>query len=282
MTENNKVFGQKFLGLINLFISKFWDITKINLFSVVFYIPSFIILFFLLVIAVPADLEGLASVMIYSLEDVVMLDLLVRMAFGLILVSIPIVVFGPAVAGAANVFKNLITRQPANTWSVFLQTIKKHFIKSFLISAISTIVIFLSMMSLRLWIQLAGKIDEINDGFMKFLLDSKFIYGLILFVIVLFILVFIMMHLYIYQLLVQYDLPITKLYKYSYTFALLRFIPNLLIIITCIVITILPFWIHYLLGGGMIFIITFGLCGLIINYFTWPALAKHFEPLTKK
>ena len=277
-----KVIGHKFIGLINIIMRRFWDITRVNIFSLIFYLPSLIVLFFILIVTFPTNIEALSSTLLYTIKDAALLDLLIKMTLGLVLVTIPIVVFGPAVAGASNVYKIVIANQSCQVWTVFWDTIKKYFVKSFIISAISTIVMFLMLLSLRLWLQLASKVDVITDEFMLFLLESKFVYGAIMVILILFAVIFIMMHLYIYQLLVQYDLPISKLYKYAYTFALLRFLPNLLILIVCIVITLLPFWLHYLFGGGMIFLVTIGLCSLVINYYTWPAIEKHFEPLVNR
>jgi len=282
MLEREKVFGHKFLGLISIVVNKFWDITKINLFSIIFYLPSFVILFFLLIMAVPSDIDMLANTLMYTIEDAALVDTLVRLAIGLVFMTIPIVVFGPAVAGSANVFKNIIEGNPTHTWTLFIQTLKKHFLKAFIISTIGTIVLFISLLSLRLWLQLANKAEVVTEGLMKFLLENSMFYGVIIFVMIGFIIIFLMMHFYIYQLLIQYDLTIMQLYKYSYTFAILRFFPNLFILIACAILTILPFWIHYLFGGGMMFLVTFGLCGLIVNYYTWPAIEKHFEPLTNK
>jgi len=279
MTE--KVIGHKFLGLISIIGRRFWDISKINVISLVFYLPSILIMFFILTIAFPTDILGLSNLIMYTVKDAALLDLLIKMALGLTLVTVPIIVFGPAVAGAANAFKQIISNKACQVWSIVWATIRKFFVKSAIISVISTIVIFVTLLSLGLWLRLPS-IDLSSYEFMNFLIGNKFMYSIIIFVMLLFILIFIMMHFYIYQLLVQYDLPLKKLYQYSYTFALLRFLPNLIVLISCIIVTLLPFWLHYLFGGGMIFLFTIGLTGLIINYYTWPAIEKHFEPLVNR
>ncbi len=290
MPEREKIIGHKFMGLINILVSKFWDISKVNVFSVLLYLPSFAIMFYLSLSVFPSDIDKLANMFIYTVDDIALINALVRMAIGLVLMTIPMIIFGPAAAGAANVFKLLIANKSIQVWSIMWQSMKKHFLKSFIVSGISTIVIYVALLSLRVWIQLQNSTEfisglesnDIIDSLIKFLLENKFFFVMIIIVILLFILIFIMMHLYIYQLLVQYNLSIIKLFKYSYTFAILRFIPNLLIVIICMAITVIPYWIHYLFGGGMTMFVTFGLCGLIINYYTWPALEKHFEPLVDR
>ncbi|MCK5811764.1 MAG: DUF624 domain-containing protein [Clostridiales bacterium] len=290
MPEREKIVGHKFMRLINLLISRFWDISKVNVYSVLLYLPSFAIMFYLSLSVFPADFDKLASIFIYTVEDVALINALVRMAVGLVFMTIPMIVFGPAAAGAANVFKLIIANKSIQVWSIMWQSMKKHFLKSFIVSGISTVIMYVSLLSLRIWIQLQNnsefisglKSNDVIDSLIKFLLGNKFFFVMIIILILLFILIFTMMHLYIYQLLVQYDLSITKLFKYSYTFAILRFIPNLLIVIVCMALTVIPYWIHYLFGGGMTMFVTFGLCGLIINYYTWPALEKHFEPLVDR
>jgi uncharacterized membrane protein YesL len=87
---------------------------------------------------------------------------------------------------------------------------------------------------------------------------------------------------YIYQILVEYNLSIWKLYRYSYVFAILRFFPNLLIAAGIIALTILPFLIHILFGAVVMIAVLFGLSSYIINFFTWPALEKHLDPIMKE
>ena len=91
-----------------------------------------------------------------------------------------------------------------------------------------------------------------------------------------------MMHFYIYQILIEYNLKIHQLYRYSFVFSLIRLIPNLFVLIACIAMVIGPYTIHIMVGNGLLIFVTIALCGIVINYYTWPALEKHFDPLVKK
>jgi uncharacterized membrane protein YesL len=146
------------------------------------------------------------------------------------------------------------------------QRIKKFFAKGIIISVIDVLVLFLCGVALQFY-------PQVLEGFFQ---------TLVVYIIIIFVVLFIFMHFYIYQLLIEYNLGIVKLYRYSFVFSLIRFIPNLLILAGCMLITIAPFAIHILVGNGLIMFFTIGVCGTIINYYSWPAIEKHFEPLVKK
>ena len=134
------------------------------------------------------------------------------------------------------------------------------------ITAIDVAVLFIISIALQVY-------PQILDGFFQ---------SIVIWIITIFIVLFLMMHFYIYQLLIEYDLIIVKLYRYSFVFSLLRFFPNLLILIVCMAITLVPFGIHILVGNGVLVFLSIAICGTIINYYSWPAIEKHFEPLEKK
>ncbi|MFO7610941.1 MAG: DUF624 domain-containing protein [Clostridia bacterium] len=256
----------KFMGLVNLLMRKIWDITKVNIISFLFYIPFFAIVWLVSYWFIPAEGAGIFNYKIYTPSDSALIDLIRRLMIGSILVTIPITVFGPAAAGATYVYRGFVKGQAVFVWSDMWSNIKKFFWKSMLVTVIDIAILFFSGIAIQFY-------PQVLDGFME---------AAIVYLIVIFLFLFFMMHFYIYQLMIGYNLSVVKLYRYSFVFALLRLFPNLAILILCIFITIAPYAIHIMVGNGLLIFLTIGLCGTIINYYSWPAIEKHFEPLVKK
>lgn len=271
--DEPKVNG-KFMGLINLIARKAWDLSKLNVISLLLNIPFFALMWLISYWFIPAEGMEIFNYKIYSPQDAALIDLLWRLSIGSIMIAIPVVVFGPANAGATYIYRNMVKGQPVFIWSDIMKTMKKFFWKSALITVIDVIVLFIVAMGLRFystWYEIAFP----N-------LHSSMIETISVMIILMFMLLFIMMHFYIYQLLIEYNLKIHQLYRYSFVFSLLRLIPNLMLLIACLAITIGPYTIHIMVGNGLLIFVTLALCGIIINYYSWPAIEKHFEPIAKK
>lgn len=264
----------KFMGLINLITRKAWDLSKVNVISFLFYLPFFLLVWVVSYWFMPSEGMEIFNYKIFSPADAAMVDLLWRFAIGSFLITIPIVVFGPVSAGATYVYRNMVRNQPVFIWSDMMKTMKKFFWKSLIITVVDTIMLFVIAMGIRFystWYEIA-----FPDMY------SSMVETVSVMLILVFTLLFIMMHFYIYQLLIEYNLKITQLYRYSFIFSLLRFFPNLIVLIMCLAITLGPFAIHIMVGNGLLIFITLALCGIVVNYYTWPALEKHFDPMVKK
>jgi len=256
----------KFMGLILLIWRKIWELTKVNLISFIFYIPFFVVVWVATYWFMPSEGAELLNYQIYTPSDAALIDLLRRLTFGTILVTVPIVVFGPITAGATYIYRCLVKKQPFFLWGDMFAYTKKFFVKGMMITVIDIAVLFLSGVALQIY-------PQILDGFFQ---------AVVVWVIIMFLVIFFMMHFYIYQLLIEYNLSIFKLYRFSFVFSLLRLIPNLLILIACLFISLAPFAIHIMVGNGVLIFLSIALCGIIINYFSWPAIEKHFSPLVKR
>lgn len=256
----------KFMGLIMLLWRRAWDITKVNLISFLFYIPFFAVVWLVTFWFMPAEGAEIFNYQIYTPADAALIDLLRRLTLGTILVTIPVVVFGPVAAGSTYVYKCLVKGQAVFIWNDMWAHIKKFFIKGMIITVIDVAVLFLVGVALQFY-------PQVLDGFLQ---------AVVVYIIVIFLALFMMMHFYIYQLLIEYNLGIFKLYRYSFVFSLLRLFPNLLVLIVCLAITLLPFAVHIMVGNGILMFLAIGVCGTIINFYTWPAIEKHFEPIAKK
>lgn len=256
----------KLMGLIMLIWRKIWDLTKVNLISFLFYIPFFIVVWVATYWFMPSEGAQLLNYQIYTPSDAALIDLLRRLTFGTILVTVPVVVFGPITAGATYIYRCLVKRQPFFLWGDMFAYMKKFFVKGMMITVIDIAVLFLAGVALQIY-------PQILEGFLQ---------AVVVWVIIIFLVIFFMMHFYIYQLLIEYNLGIFKLYRFSFVFSLLRLIPNLIILAVCLFISLAPFAIHIMVGNGVLIFLSLALCGITINYFSWPAIEKHFAPLVKR
>ncbi|HPJ21248.1 MAG TPA: DUF624 domain-containing protein [Clostridia bacterium] len=264
----------KFMGLINLIARKAWDLSKLNLISLLLNLPFFALIWIISYWFIPAEGMEIFNYRVYSPQDAALIDLLWRLSIGSIMIAIPVVIFGPANAGATYIYRNMVKGQPVFIWSDLMKTMKRFLWKSLLITVIDVAMLFVIAMGLRFystWYEIA-----FPD------LYSPMVETISVMIILLFTLLFIMMHFYIYQLLIEYNLKIHQLYRYSFVFSLIRLIPNLFVLIACVAMVIGPYTIHIMVGNGLLIFVTIALCGIVINYYTWPALEKHFDPLVKK
>jgi|GEM_PF-616241 len=264
----------KFMGLINLMTRRAWDLSKVNVISFLFYLPMFAVIWVVSYWFIPAEGMEIFNYKIFSPADAALIDLLWRLSIGSFLITIPITVLGPINAGATYVYRNMVKGQPVFIWSDMMKTAKKFFWKSLIITAVDTAVLFIIAMGLRFY----SSWYEISFPN----LHSPMIETISVMIILVFTFLFITMHFYIYQLMIEYDLKVVQLYRYSFTFSLLRLFPNLMILVLCLAITIAPFAIHIMVGNGLLIFVTLALCGILINYYSWPAIEKHFDPLVKK
>lgn len=263
--EDLKPKESKFAKFTDILKIRFWDIAKFNLICLGLY--TLLIVFYALFVSqifFPTDLTDYQQG--YSNLGELLAIVVYRIPYTLIFFTVPVAAFGPVVSAMAVVFRSFIRREDSFS-SDFSDGLKKFFWKSLAVSAISSVIAVSVGVAFR-WYQI-----NLEAGFWKTAL---------LFIVAGFSILFIMMHLYIYQILVEYDLSIWKLYKYSYIFSILRFFPNLLIIIAIAALTVLPFTLHLLFGVAVMFILLFGFTAYIINFFAWPALEKHLDPIMKQ
>ncbi|HPB16162.1 MAG: DUF624 domain-containing protein [Clostridia bacterium] len=263
--EDQKPKESKFMKFMDILKIRFWSIAKFNLICLGIY-TIFIVFyaFFISQIFFPIDVSDYQQG--YSNFGELLALLVYRIPYTLIFFTVPIVAFGPAASAIAVVFRSYVRRDDSFS-SDFTDGFKKYFWKSLAVTGISTVI--------TICLGIAFRFYQLN-------LQAGFWKTALLLIIAGFSVLFVMMHMYIYQILVEYNLSIWKLYRYSYVFAILRFFPNLLIAAGIIALTILPFLIHILFGAVVMIAVLFGLSSYIINFFTWPALEKHLDPIMKE
>ena len=215
----------RFIIFFEVLARKFWNIVKINLLFVLFNLPAF--LFFVLFTMYYNQLLFPQEVIDNMGGD--LLNYLAGFTFPLMLILLcfPLITVGPAQAGMTYVLRNYSREEHAFIWGDFIEKAKNNFKQSMIVSIINTIVTILVMLDFYIYANV--KTDNILFTIANSLIIVAFI-------------VFMMMSMYIYPMMVTFQLTIRQIYKNALLFAILKFIPNLLIIIVCFAIIIVPFY----------------------------------------
>ncbi len=194
---------------------KFIPLMNVNFLYLVFSLPYILFLFWFSPINASSiatfSPEVAASIAAFSPRTLMLTDMLLRFIFALLVCVLW--GSGPASAGIAYILRNYSRREFAWVWADFIGTIRENLKQSFAVLAIDIIALYLFSTMIRFYASM------LTGGVLVFMMAA----------IGFFILLFTMMHFYIYQLMVTYEDSLKQIYKNALMFALLRWIPNLLI-----------------------------------------------------
>lgn len=243
---------------------KFWNLIKVNLLFNIFNIPALILGLYMMLVFFP-DMELLNG----SVNDpnLLALDILLKFTSLAILMCIPMVTVGPAQAGFTYVLRNYSREEHAFIWGDFKDNAMKNFKQSLIVSAINFVLTFLMLWSIKTYLALsAGNI--------------VMTVGLVLTVLVF--LIFVLMHIYIYPLMVTFDLSLKQLYKNALIFAVIKLPMNILIGLICAAVIEMSlgriFAFNPVIGIIIYIFLTPALIGFITNFYAYPKLKKYMMP----
>jgi len=233
-----------FFGILQ---RKFWNLIKINLLFALFNIPAIIGMFIASLFFIPQNVNDPFA------------DLVVRLAFGSFFIAIPVITVGPAQAGITYILRNYSREEHAFLWWDFKESALKNFKQSIIISLIDFVVLIFAGFSIRFYL--------LN-------IDRNIIMSFAAGLVILAFIIFIMMHLYIYPMLITFKLTVKQIYKNALIFAFIKLIPNFLILLLCFAIVFVTF-LNYLIGIVLLILITYSLIGLITNFYVNPIIKKY-------
>lgn len=235
---------------------KFWNLIKINLLFNIFNIPAVILGMFAALYLFPPDA--------FSKPDVLLSDILLKFILLSTMLCIPMVTVGPAQAGFTYVLRNYSREEHAFVWSDFKDNALKNFKQSMIISGIDFVVTILMIWTIRMYVIFGGAslIMAIGTPLMIMIFVTYMI-----------------MHMYLYPMLVTFNLSIKQLYKNALIFAIVKLFPNLGILLLCLVIIFLTFGMiisfSQIIGLMLFAFLTVSLIGMITNFYVYPKLQKY-------
>lgn len=228
---------------------KFWKLVSINLMFFLFNLPATLLMMFITGYFIPQ-----------MISDDPLMDLMVRFIFGAGFLCIPVITVGPAQAGFTYILRNYAREEHAFPWWDFKDAAKSNFKQSLIVSVINILATALVGLDLNLYFRM-------NTG-NNFLLSMASGFMILAFVI------FLMMNMYIYPMMITFNLSIKQLYKNAFIFSVMRFFPNLGMLILCFGLIILSF-LNTIIGFILFPLLTMSLIGLITNFYVYPVLKKY-------
>ncbi len=225
---------------------KFWNLIKVNMMYVVFnalalFIALYISSFFMQKIVID---NGTG-------------DFVIRLVFAAFLTLIPLITIGPVQAGFTYILRNYSREEHAFIWSDFKENILKNFKQGIIITVIDIFVMFILGFALNVYTTMTGLLSVAATAFT-----------------VLSIVMFIIMHFYIYPMLVTVKLNVKSIYKNALIFSLIKFIPNVLMLILNLVVIFVAFYIP-LIGAVLYVFILPSFIGLMNNFYANPLINKY-------
>ncbi len=273
---------------------KFWKIIQVNIIFVLLSLPVIALALFLGSYIFPAifpfmQLEEIkklltsSEIMAQSSSDfdpattasLIFLEL--NIVFSLALVGIQLVVCGPVQAGINYIFRNYAKEEHAFIWFDFKEQAKKNMKQSIITSLISTGVFI--VLSVNIWSYSSGLI--FSNALVNGVLTALFSTMLVLFA---------MMQMYIYPIMVTFQLKISQIYKNAFLFTAAKLPSNLgVFLLTLLLTLILPFISILFLGTlGIIIcffyyiLFGFGFSLLLSNFQVYRQLKKYMiDPIQK-
>jgi uncharacterized membrane protein YesL len=175
-----------------------------------------------------------------------------------LLFCIPIITIGPATAGMTLVLRNWARDDHSWVWSDFWDGMKSNFWQALAVFGID------ALAAIILWV---------NIQFYNAMGQTNQIFFMIKYLVLGIALIFAMMHIYIYPMMVTYKLRLRDMFKNAFIFTAAKLPHTIGIFALCVGLFIASIYLYVL----PLFIITFSLCGLIVNSFTNAVFDKYIN-----
>jgi len=238
----------------NILLRKFGHLVKLNMLFLLFNLPAVIVMPLVAQFFLPV--QNKSTVMTGNS----IYELILYFAAGATLVCIPVVTVGPAQAGFTYILRNFSREEHAFLWGDFKEHAVKNAGQSSLICLVDLIVVLVIGIDISFYMRIGEK---------NMLQTAAAFFGIVFFI------TYVMMHMYIYPMLITFRLSVKQIYKNAFIFSVIRFFPNLGILALCSVLVLLPLLLLPALGILMFLFITMSLTGLITNFHVYPVLKKY-------
>jgi uncharacterized membrane protein YesL len=196
----------------------------------------------------------------FLIEGGTLFSFIAFVGFSAMFLCVPVITTGPAQAGFTYVLRNFSRQEHAFILSDFKEHTGKNFKQAFLISIIDFVILIFLIVDIYV---------SIKSGM------NSIIVALLVCFISLVLLLFLMMHLYIYPMLVTFNLSLKHIYKNALIFSIVKFFPNLVILFVCFMLSTILFLVLPVLAFVLFPLITVSTIGLITNFYAFPTLEKY-------
>ena len=232
-----------------VFFERFWKLIQLNVIYFIFSLPLIAVIFAF----VPTGQDEDKLIGIYKV-----------CVGGLLYLSI--IGLAPVITGFTYVLRNFTSDRHAWVLSDFFEHIKKNFKQAMLVFLIDSCV--LSYLSLTFTARLTAPAEVANP----LLQNASFIARTI---IVLFASIYFIMHFYIYNIMITFNLTVKQILKNSLIFALAHLPRNIGVLALAALIAMLTFGYNIEIGILLSFLITPALISYTVNFIIQPVIKKH-------
>lgn len=177
------------------------------------------------------------------------------------LAGLTVLTWGYANCGLAYTLRNMQRGEPVFVWSDFFHTAKKNAVQGLIVGVMDLAIIALMYYDLQIY-----SYNSSNGLF-------SFLYFIMIFLFA----VYLVMRMYIYPMLVTFDLKTFKLFKNAFIFVfagLGRNILGLIGVVLAVVINMFVFWVFMPLGIVLPFFLTVAVTGYISVYVAYPKIKE--------
>ncbi|MDP4133725.1 MAG: DUF624 domain-containing protein [Bacillota bacterium] len=251
-------------GIIRYFIvagRKFWNLTIINIYYMLFSligIAAYTLIgwcfFGGIASGLAKEIIAQGSLKSSPEEFTAYVLLLLSLFFGLIMTSL--LGSGSPTAGLTYILRNYSREEHAFIWADFYEKFKSNFFKGLKVFLIDLIFVYVICLDIYVYSQTGGGFKGLAATYL-----AIFIF-----------LIYIMMHPYIYTIMVTFDMKITQIYKNAFMMAAAKVLQNLACLIAGLAIMILIIEIVYRFNVMMLLIFfmffTFSNLVFIMNSFS--------------
>lgn len=238
---------------------KFWNLVKLNLMFCLFNLPAILLMIPLTQYYMQNNLASGLGNIFKDQQSMVLFDLQTRFMLGSFFICIPLITVGPVQAGFTYILRNYSREEHAFLWWDFKETVKKNWKQSLVICLIDIFITALVGIDINLYANISK--GGILTTMASALLTLAFV-------------IYVMMHMYIYPMLITFKLSIKQIYKNALIFAIIKFFPNLGVLLICAVLVLASFY-SPVIGFILFPLITMSLIGLIVNSYVYPKLKKY-------
>lgn len=178
-----------------------------------------------------------------------------------IFACLPIITIGPATAGLTYVLRNYSQEQPADMFDDFAAKAKRHFLPAFFVTLISVVIGILAWVSYNFW---SDSSAALPSALRTVALVFTFFIVYMLFAT----------NLYVYPMMVSFDLPFRKMLRNSMILALYKLGRTLLMFVFNILVIGASIW-FFPVSLPFILFLTFSVCCLFNNFMVYPLLVRY-------
>ncbi len=231
--------------------TRFWKLVQLNLLYVICSLPLIAVIFAFVPIGGGAE------------NTVAMFKVCV---FGLLYLSV--VGLAPVTAGFTYVLRNFTDDRHAWVLSDFFEHIKKNFKQASLLFLIDLAFSFVIPIIFNFYTGLASAETQAPEFYKNLAVIAKTI-------IALFTGIYFIMHFYIYQIMITFNLKLRQILRNSLIFALSQLPRNIAVLALIGIVAVLTFGYYTVVGVLVSLLIVPSLVGYIINFITQPVVKRH-------